>query len=759
MNMPLASFSGSSIKRVLFFLLPGLVFLASCSSVDSQFKKARSIEDQGNWNEAMVRYERIVPMVNEKDRHFLASLHARVGYCLLKLERPAQALSVLQKALEYDGSNIEAHLYLLELYSAAGVQEKTGPEITYLVQHAPTNGQVLTAIGAVYAAEGNDVAAEDMLLQAFHGGPQRETAAEALAEIYARDQEMEKAREILHQAAGSPAHNSTPLLYLARLEEEQGNNDAAEQAYRQAMAAQNNIETNLRLAQYLQRVSKLEEARAILRKVDGMRPEAPFSAADMDLATGHWINALGGYQTAFGSLIDRNTGRSSHAAAWQSAVGARMVEADLQVLMRKTGSRDSAHVALNVAQGHLAQFRSSLDPVTLAVLESEIALAEGDLVRARKQAEIGLQYEENAPPAHYVLGEVDYEQGRVADAMEEWQSAVDQNSRYYPARLALAQAELQQADASKAEEYVIDVVRDEPANLDALVLYARILLAQHRYDSASFLALRAAAADSSSAEPHVVLGELALAQRHIPEALLEYEKAVLIDPQSASAIQGLTAVYRHGNVTRAMLKHMEESANNPPASAALMELAGRLYADHGWYEDAKRCFQRELELGGTQSTSVHALTNTYFAEGGAQGSAAANTAEIQAYEAAVHKGDPTGVAANNLAWIYAQQGAKLDRALTLAQQAFQVAPRDPAVLDTLGFVLLKRREYSQAVQVLKKASEMLARTPAADKELSTAIGQHLKEACLRSGQPELVAQASNEDGSRAVFARERRKGD
>ncbi|HLZ49128.1 MAG TPA: hypothetical protein VKP61_00115, partial [Candidatus Acidoferrum sp.] len=108
------------------------------------------------------------------------------------------------------------------------------------------------------------------------------------------------------------------------------------------------------------------------------------------------------------------------------------------------------------------------------------------------------------------------------------------------------------------------------------------------------------------------------------------------------------------------------------------------------------------------------------------------------YERILQQGDASGAAANNLAWIYAQQGTNLDRALLLAQRARLLAPQNPAVLDTLGVVHLKRHEYSQAVLVLKKAIEMAALTPVADNTLIQ-FRQHLAEAYLRSGQTQAAS--------------------
>ncbi|HET9650699.1 MAG TPA: tetratricopeptide repeat protein, partial [Usitatibacter sp.] len=121
----------------------------------------------------------------------------------------------------------------------------------------------------------------------------------------------------------------------------------------------------------------------------------------------------------------------------------------------------------------------------------------------------------------------------------------------------------------------------------------------------------------------------------------------------------------------------------------------------------------------------------------AQESARTNDA-IAAYELALHHGDTSGVAANNLAWIYASRGVQLDRALELANVANKNKPEDPAVLDTLGYVLLKRRQYSESATILEHALE-LAHRPNGDHTIVAALEEHLAEAYVRSGRPEAAA--------------------
>jgi tetratricopeptide (TPR) repeat protein len=110
-------------------------------------------------------------------------------------------------------------------------------------------------------------------------------------------------------------------------------------------------------------------------------------------------------------------------------------------------------------------------------------------------------------------------------------------------------------------------------------------------------------------------------------------------------------------------------------------------------------------------------------------------AAIQHYEAAIHSGERTGVAANNLAWLYAERGGSLDRALDLAQQARDLSPSNAAFLDTLGYVHLRRREYSEALNTLKKAVE-LSTGEGAPRGDSIRFRRHLAQAYRLAGQPD-----------------------
>src|SRR4029077_19672785 len=60
------------------------------------------------------------------------------------------------------------------------------------------------------------------------------------------------------------------------------------------------------------------------------------------------------------------------------------------------------------------------------------------------------------------------------------------------------------------------------------------------------------------------------------------------------------------------------------------------------------------------------------------------------YETVLAGNATSPIAANNLAWLYAQDGEQLDVALQLAQAAKQRLPKLAEVNDTLGFIYLKK---------------------------------------------------------------------
>jgi Flp pilus assembly protein TadD len=83
------------------------------------------------------------------------------------------------------------------------------------------------------------------------------------------------------------------------------------------------------------------------------------------------------------------------------------------------------------------------------------------------------------------------------------------------------------------------------------------------------------------------------------------------------------------------------------------------------------------------------------------------------------------VAANNLAWIYAENGGNLDVALQLAQTALSALPDSGEATDTLGWVYLKKEIYGLSITTFRRAVQVAPTNPT--------FHYHLGLAYARSG--------------------------
>jgi tetratricopeptide (TPR) repeat protein len=772
------SFLGSRRRPIAVSALLFAVFLvlAACSGGwRLQICRAERLERAHQPASALAVYDAVLPLVSTHDTRLISQIQLHRGSCLLDLGRVAEAFTAYNKALDADAGNLQARLKVSELFLAGGASDKALEYAQAYLRANPNSADALAIIGGAYASMGRGLEAVDALQKASQLDRHNEHIALALADLYNGLDQDDEARRVLEDSVRSDGAHVNAWMALGRLEEQSGNNAAAETAYRSAVKASDTPRTNLRLAQFLQRTTRTREAEEILRRVDAMQPAQPTALADFELISGRAQRAeqsyAGALQQAAASAAKRPKPKPAPPGSGESGtIAARLIESEITAAAESSPAQPGAapNPALDRARRQLDAHREEMDPATVNVLQAEIALAASDLPMAMLYAQGALAVSPSSPAAHYVFGEAYARAGEHALARTEWLAALGTNDDYAPARIELASLALDQNAPDDAVEFVTPVIRREPGNLRGLVLYARALAMQRRFEAAESVARRAVAVDSTSAMPHLVLGEIALGQKQLARSLVEFEQAVLLRPHAPDAIEGLTRVYRQGKLTRPMLVHMETVAAHEPRSATLMEIAGRLYADNGWSDDAVRCFRSALGIDPSRTTAAAALARQFAARGDLESAtdAAAHSGPepaalvagmrahdrgdfhtaIHEYEFAVRHGDHSGVAANNLAWIYAHEGTELERALWLAHNARDMMPESPAVMDTLGVVHLARREYSQGVEALEKAQHLLRRLAPDDpqrRQLAPQIEQHLSEAYLRAGRSDDAAKLVN----------------
>ena len=97
------------------------------------------------------------------------------------------------------------------------------------------------------------------------------------------------------------------------------------------------------------------------------------------------------------------------------------------------------------------------------------------------------------------------------------------------------------------------------------------------------------------------------------------------------------------------------------------------------------------------------------------------------FRKSIELGEPTiGASAKNyIAYMWAEQGKKLEMGIDLVQQALSLEPENPAYLDTLGWIYYMQGRYQEALTKLTAASQLL--------QTEADIWEHIGETYLKLG--------------------------
>jgi tetratricopeptide (TPR) repeat protein len=235
------------------------------------------------------------------------------------------------------------------------------------------------------------------------------------------------------------------------------------------------------------------------------------------------------------------------------------------------------------------------------------------------------------------------------------------------ALVEFAQREMQR-EPQRARGYLEQALERQPTNPQALRLMAQVDLGAGR--PADALARIDKAAEQGPLPPALLLlrAQVLASQKDWTGAEEEARRAFAASPTLPGALELLANIYvAQGRLDEAIASFLEaEKAGALPPSG--QQLLARLYLTSGRTAEAKPLYEKVLAA----------------------------------------RADMPG-AKNDLAWILAQEGNELDRALTLAQEAQQAEPESPEVADTLGYVYLQKGLHGPALEQFEYAIELSQR--------------------------------------------------
>jgi putative PEP-CTERM system TPR-repeat lipoprotein len=703
-----------SSRKTLLWLVVLSVLLAGCSKsarqyfesgnkyfADQKYKEARleyqnAIQKDQKFGEAHFKLADTFVKLNElggaiREYVYAADLlpddkdaQLRAGAFLLIAQRFDDAKARAEKVLARDPKSVEAQLLLGN--ATFGLKDLDGAikQVEEAIQLAPSVWQTYTMLGGLETAKGNPDAAEKAFKQAIEIDPTSTYAHLALGRFLAGAGRAAEAEASFKKAYELDPKNSMTGRALAAFYMT-SNRPAEAEPYLKAIAvASKDPAPTIALADYYIAVQRVDEAVALLNKVAGVQ---------------------------------------------EAYVDARVRLASIDYARKKTAD---AHKTIDEVLA-----KDPREPRALLV-KARFLIAEKRVDEAVAKAKAATTADPRSTPAHYMLAGLYASKNNYDAAIKEYNEVLRLNPRAVAAQLQLARLQMLKGASGQAVQLAEQAVGNQPDNPVARLMLARSLMGRGDVARAE-TELKALEAKYPRVAPvQASLGSLALLKNDLANARKAYEKALAIDQNSNEALAGLLAVDAVSKRLPEATARVEARLARTPDDPAVLTMAARTYASGGDLAKAEQVLRKAIEVAPDTAQAYGMLGQLYlsqhklpqareeFAALAARQSkpvaaetmvgmilqVEGKTAEAQKqYEKVIGLEPRAPVAANNLAWLYAEAGTNLDTALQLAQTAKAGLPDSPEIDDTLGWIYYKKDLVSQALPPLQAAVAKSAQNP------------------------------------------------
>jgi tetratricopeptide (TPR) repeat protein len=217
------------------------------------------------------------------------------------------------------------------------------------------------------------------------------------------------------------------------------------------------------------------------------------------------------------------------------------------------------------------------------------------------------------PEAIVTLADYYVAMGRTADAKTLLEKLAEDKASYGIARAKLASLAYSESGAAAAHKILDELLQKDPANVQALILSARLYTTERKLDAAIKQGQAAVAADPRSADAHLVLGSAYRQRGQLEDASSTLRDALKADPTAVPIMLQLAELeHMRGNLSAA-LQFAEQATKNEPRNPTARFVYGEMLVESGEFSLAEEAF-RPLAEANPDSAAVHAeLARLYLA--------------------------------------------------------------------------------------------------------------------------------------------------
>ncbi len=393
----------------------------------------------------------------------------------------------------------------------------------------------------------------------------------------------------------------------------------------------------------------------------------------------------------------------------------------------------------------------------------------GETAQARAAFEEALKIEPGEPTAAHRLVAMELKDNNAVRAELLLEQVLTSNANHLPTLLALAELRLKAGDKTRFEALLYKAVKGNPNTLApsiilgnyylqenrpqdvlrllsvnnpqvlrdaaAQLLLGRVKYATNDYAQAQSYLTAAIELNPSLHDAHYYLARVYMQRGEQEQAKKAFQQAKKIAPDNLHARMGYIGLLALENNFSEAKAALAELKRKYPDSTEVLSLEGWMKTTENEPETAVKIYQKALEkqpspvnvIGlaeahwnvGDQDTSkavlkdwlaqhpddarvLSKLANTHIVLG--------ETEEAKKLLRIMLKKDSKNVSLlNNLAWWERKENPV--QALKYIEQAYEISPKSPSILDTYGLILLQQGDVEKASRMLQSANRMVPDNP------------------------------------------------
>jgi tetratricopeptide (TPR) repeat protein len=731
----------------------------------------------GKHAEAIIEFKNVLQLDPNS-----AAAHWELAKSYLATKKIREGYWELHEAARLDPKNLDAKLEYGDISRLGGETEEALKQADDVIAADPTRWGAYVLRGQVLEIQKHPEDAKAAYLKAVEIAPNEASPLLVLSDYYVRSGDAKDAEPLLHKLTqANPSFSSYAALggFLSR---DKARDADAEASFKEALAKATPQELSVAyrtLSSFYYSRDRFDDAERTLK--EGL--EKVPGDLDVIYALARFYAARGNNAKADAMVEEATKAKPNEVGPYLILSAYRNRKGDLQ------GALDAVEAALKVSpndtQARLRKAELLLDlgyrnnnkeqiaeatSIVDSVLKSDANSPEALFVKAkmdiaadrlpdaaaalRRTVEIRPEWAQ----AHFLLATVLNSEGDRNGARAEVSRALELDAQMLDARRLLANIQSSLGADDLAVEEGRKVLREAPDDLKTRILVTQSLVRQNKPEE-GLAELEKVPEDKRGFETYFAFGRIYMAMGKLDQARTNLLRANTLSPNQPEILSSLLQVDRQTGHLPDSLERLQHAVAAEPKNAKLETLYAMALAITGKNSEAEQAFKHAIELDPRDITPYQGLAQLMVASGRRDESIETYKKAIEArpdvaglylvlgslyegggdvdhaieqYDKAVKLDPNLAAAKNNLAYLLADKGQDLNRALDLAQEAKAGLPDNASAADTLGWVLFKKGAPAAAVGYLREAE---GASRAEDPSLNI-IRLHLAMAYEANGEPD-----------------------